>query len=346
MATMQEIPGFENNKLSNIFEEYKKKIDDIVAQEQQKKRDTAEQEAEEILETAWSKAETIIAEGHRKADSLAEEIKQKAREEADELIAEARIRARGIAKEAEDKSKKEARERTKKEIESILYQAGEEAKTIVAGAEKEISKVRDKVREEAEREGAEIIEKARLQAASEAAKIVADAGERVGQMTDEALGQIEETNVLISDLIQNTQSIVERYHKDVTNEMERARDIIAKAKNKMESTKVREEVAVFEANKAALADYTENQVFEGRQKLAVESYEDYKQIARLKDFLKRVSHVKLAGEHSSEEDVVLHVDIDQPIPLLDILRTSSLIESCEAQDGIVRLALSRGVPVT
>lgn len=302
-------------ELEKIFKEYKDKLEH------------AERESSEVVNLAWKKAEKIIAEGQEKAGLIAAEIEQKAREEASRIVLQAENRAAQISKEIDEKVKKEAKDRTRREIEKILAETRQTA-------EKESAEAVARSKKEARQLVDELVETSKAQAQKEASIIVTGAQETAKKINEESIAGAAETSKLLAETLQKAEGLFDQCKTRLQSEFTGLLLDVARAKEGLANRIVAKSAAA-ESNKANNGSVP----LEGRRELLITPPYDGAQIKRLKDFLRQMPGIKIAGEAADDEHVSIYVEIGEPLPLLALLRETSLITSSDVVKDAIRLKL-------
>jgi F0F1-type ATP synthase membrane subunit b/b' len=331
MAEVKENPQLEIDELTDVFEEYKNRIDYVVQREQKRRLELAEQESSNIISDAWRKAQSMIAEAQERSQQISNEMKQKAREEADRITLEAKNSARQIMKEIDENIRKEAKERTKREIDRIISSERQ-------AAQKQAAEILAQSRKEAEQITYEVTETAKAQARKESALIIAEAREMAKKVNNQSMVRITEMNGLLTEVMQKAENIFEQFRTDLQADFTDLFTILARAKDNLEQRNTNGESAEAGATEAN-GKAGESRPFEGRRELKIAPPWDDTQIKRLVEFLQRVPSIRVAGQSGNEEDVTIYVDIVEAIPLLTILREMPLVVSSYAQGDTIILRL-------
>ena len=322
MAKTKESPKSGIAELEKTFQEYRTKLED------------AEQESAEIISRARQKAESIIAEQQEKTQQIVDETERKAREEADKIILEAKNRAEQVAREADSKAKKEAKDRTKREVERIIA-------NVRQGAEKESAQIIASSRKEATKVVDEVKETVRTEAQYESHKIIAEAKETAEKVDQDSIARAAETSKLLTEAVQKAESILDQFRTQLQGEFSDLLLAIAKPKDDLEKRS-----AIDEAGRGSATDDNgkarENRLLKGRTELQIVPPYDRMQITSLVETLTQIPHVRPAGEAYDGDHFSIYVNIEEPVPILALLREISPVASSDVQGDTIKLTLRRG----
>jgi F0F1-type ATP synthase membrane subunit b/b' len=303
------------NELEKIFQEYKSKLEH------------AEQEANEIIDIAWQKAETIIASKQKEADQIADDIRQKAQQEADRIIFESKNKASEIERESTEKNRKEAKERTKREVERIIDDTRQTA-------EKQAAETIDLSKKEAESIVKRAKESVQAQVFEKSEAVIAEAKEKAKKVDEDSIARAEETNKLISEVLQKADDIFNRFKTQVQAEITDLSLKLDRARNSLEMRSILDENNGDDHDMASTISR-----YEGRQELNIVPPYDRSQIKKLVEALKQIPSVKLDGEAGTEDNFSIYLNISKPIPLHNILQALSLVESSDPRGDTIKLKL-------
>lgn len=318
MEDMKETPLKSGiSELEKIFQEYKSKLEN------------AEQEAKEIIAGAWQKAEKIIANKQEEAQQMASHAEQKARREAERIVSEAKTRAAGIEKELDEKVKKEAKERTKREVEKILAGAKQTA-------EKQSAEITDRARKEAEEIVREVRKSAQVHVLEESEYIIVEANEKAKKIDEDSIKRAEEAKELIENVSQKAEGILNRFRAQLHTELNELSVTLGKAADNLEVRSILDKNEFIAGNNEIISDKAP---FKGRRELNILPPYSSMQIRKLVEFLKQIPSVKLDGEAATEDDFSIYINVVEPIPLHNILRELSLVESSDVRGDIIKLKL-------
>ena len=308
------------SELEKIFQEYKGKLEH------------AEQEAKEIIDVAWQKAEAIIADKQKEAQQVDCEMEQKVRREADRTISEAKDRVAEIEKEADEKARKEAKGRAAREVERIL------AKTKQT-AEKQSAEIIDRARKEAEEIVKDVKKSAQIHVLEESESIIIEAKEKAEKLDEDSIARAEEAKKLIVDVSQKAEDILNRFKTQLQAELAGLSVTLGKAIDNLEMRSILDKNELIAKDNKKTSD---NVSFNGRRELNILPPYSSIQIRKLVEFLKQIPSIKLDGEAATEDDFSIYINIVEPIPLHNILRELSLVESSDVRGDIIKLKLKSG----
>ncbi len=365
MLESKEISQLGINELDRTIDEYRAKLEELVQKEKERLRKLADKESSSIVEGAWRKAEDIIAESQQKAQKIREEIEHQAKKESSKVISNAQYQAQQIISEAEARDKKEARKRTRLEVEELISKAREESNNIISqarkAAEKEVSEMLDGSREKAERIVKDEVDKFRADAQAQLSLDIDEAQKKAKRMIDNGVASCTEVCGLVKQIIQKTETIVDGFKNELQIELGELTQVIALASKKMEqfTTETNEGSDIAAAcpdinkkpNRQAVllvqlegeesgGDNGKDSLFRGQMKLKAGSSCDYKQIRRLRDFLLQIPNIRFTGEFASEEETTISMEVQVPLPLLDILGNMPSVEKVVTEGDGAKLILN------
>ncbi len=365
MLDSKEISQLGINELDRTIDEYRAKLEELVRKEKERLRKLADTESNSIVEGAWRKAEDIIADSQQEAQKIREEIEHQTKKESSKIISNAQYQAQQIISEAEGRDKKEAKKRTKLEVEELISKAREESNNIVSqarkAAEKEVSEMLDGSREEAERIVKDEVDKYRADAQAQLSNDIAEAQKKAKRVIDDGVAICTEVCELVKQIIQKTETIVDGFKNELQIELGELTRVIALAGKKMErlTTEANEGTDIAPAlpninekpnQEAVLLVQLEGEesgrsngndaLFRGKVKLKAGSSCDYKQIRKLRDFLLQIPNIRFTGEFASEEETTISLEVQVPLPLLDILGNMPSVERVVTEGDGTKLILS------
>jgi F0F1-type ATP synthase membrane subunit b/b' len=325
------------SELSRTIGEYRAIVDELMQKEKEKIRQMYDREANSIISGAWQKAEEIIANSQKEGLANREKIESQARKEAAEILAAAKSKAQQVISEAEFRDKKEAKARTKTEVDRIIAEARVEGNNIILAAKKqaemEAGEIINKVQQEAQRLIREEMDKLRAEAQAQLAKDVLEAQKKAKAMIDEFITGSNSVSELILKIMQQGDAIVGRFKNELQGQLGELSKAIAIAKSKttpIAFEAVEAKIAVTPpveiVNRKAILNVRlkgerppGNHVFKGHMELKTVSPDDYKHIARMREFLVQIPNIKFTGEDSSEEETSFSFEIKESLPVVDIL---------------------------
>jgi len=345
------------SELEKIFQEYKSKLE------------SAESDAEDIRETAWQKAESIIADKSDEAQAVADEIKRKAEQEAGQILSEAKAKAAEIEREISEKNagaqniadeieqkaeqeaswilseakakaaemereisertRKEAKERTRKETERIITDTRQ-------AAERQSAAIIDKAKKETGEIIQESREAARIQVMRESESIISEAREKAKSINDGAIAHAEEASHLIAEVSQKAEAIIAGVRSQVQTELS---ELAARIEKTRADFQIKSVLDSSEYKAGSDINGNGNGSFKKRRELNIVQPYDSQTIKKLVKDLKQIPGVKLDGEAGSEENYSIYLNISEPIPLYNIVREFSLVESSDIRGDTIILKL-------
>lgn len=365
VSQIQALPS-DSDEFSQIFDEYRAKIDEIVRRKNELSRQLADEESTNIVSHAWKKAEEIISKSQQDSQKIREEIEQQANKEASKIIDGAKIKSQQVIDQVEERAKKEAKNKTKSEVDKIIAKAKEESERIIANArqaaEKERSEIIDGSKQEADKVINDITRKYREETQAQSLQVVNEAQKKAAKMIANVVTSSAEISKLFMEIIQKTKNIVEGFENELNTEFNELTKVINEAKRNLEQS-MNEAIEVSETNLAP-ADiddeesnnntvlsvqlipekYNEeidmNTYFSGQMELKTLSPSfDYRQITQLRDYLLQFSGINCVTECASEKEMIVLLQVREPLLLLDILNNIPSVDRLITQDDGFNLIL-------
>lgn len=358
------------DELGRVVEEYRSRIDELLRKEKERQRQLADEKTSYIITSAEERAQSVIAESQRRARQIAAEIEQKAQKEADRLLAEARFKAEQTIREADERIKKGAKEKARKELENIIKKTKEEANSILEFArresEKESNNIIARAKLEAEHLKSKTVDDARKEAQAEADKMVAESRLKAEKTADNTIERLKEMNNILNESILKVDTFVSRFRREVQAELEEVSRAVAESSKKLaeviavdmeergngKKTETEGRLAVNGNGKSkvigAVVDIRADRIinedggrlFKGRMELTVVPPYNSAQIKKLVDSIVQVPTIRRAGEYGSEEEGAKVIfDINEPVPLLNVLGKIPIVISAVDEGESIKLML-------
>jgi F0F1-type ATP synthase membrane subunit b/b' len=363
-SKVEEIIRTENERFRELAEEQATGIIDNAWKKAEEIISESREKAKEIISESQNKAYAIISDSQEKASNISNEIEQQAKQKTSEVLKEADQRARHLIQEAEEKATADAKNRVRSQEEKIISKAKQEASSIVADArktaEKETDEIIERTKQEAERRVEEEIEKVRTQAQEQAVQIRIEAERKAAKLIDKIVGDGGNVNEMIIGAIKNSEDFLEKMKSDLQEEIGKLTKGLMTARKSMEQSvtdfsEKSEAASVLQTlhkglnkklalwvtlrgNKTAVKSNSDF-LFRGQIELKTLSTMDYTLVRELKTYLSKVPHVKYLGESSSEEGSILSFEIQEPLPIIDILGSIPLVENAEILGDNIKLTL-------
>jgi vacuolar-type H+-ATPase subunit H len=366
MVNLSITSNSESDEFSQIFDEYRAKIDEIVRKKNELSRHLADEESTNIVNQAWKKAEEIISNSQQESQKIHEEIEQQAKKESSKIINEAKIKAQRIVDEIEERVKKEAKNRSKSEVDKIIAKAREESKNIISRArqiaEKERLEIIEGSKLEAEQLINDITEKCREETQTQSLQVVNEAQKKAEKMIANAVTSSAEISKLFMEIMHKTKTIMDGFENELNIEFSEFTKVIDEAKKKLEKS-MNEAIEVGETkllpsninneelneNSVLLvqlkADKCDEEIgfdtyFSGQMELKTMSPSfDYRQIMKLRDHLLKFPGVICLTECASEKEMIVLFEVKEPLLLLDILNNIPSVDRVITQDDGINLVL-------
>ena len=141
------------------------------------------------------------------------------------------------------------------------------------------------------------------------------------------------------DVLHRYESEVQRFEREVQPEVANLTAQLDKAKGDLEMSGILDRIE-FGANENKIS--VDNGHFKGWRELKVVTPYDRSQIKKLLEALKQIPSVKLEGEAGTEENYSIYLNITEPIPLPNILKNLSLVESSDDRGNTIIIRLKHG----
>jgi vacuolar-type H+-ATPase subunit H len=360
-----------------IISEAQQKADKLIAQSQRKTAEyigNSEQKAAQIVSDSYKKAESIVNEHKQKALTEQNEIINIAHKEALKITETANQEAQRIVAQAEENAKKDAKNRMKSEAEKIIVKAREESDSIISGARQEATKIISNGKKETDQQALNTIDKLKKEADSliknEIEKCSAEARTQSNQIRLAAKNDAEklinniiknstQVHVLIEESMKNTEEIMAKASNDVQTELNNLATRIIEIKKKLDiitDSFVQENTSAENAvrksgnlntsdsfwltlkGKRSGTGTGENGYYKGEIELKALSPFNPDQIKIVKKMFTQIPSVKYLGEFSSEEGIQMSYDLQEKLPLVDILKKMLTIENIEKEGDNLKLS--------
>jgi F0F1-type ATP synthase membrane subunit b/b' len=376
---LEEIIRAENEKFRLLAEQQAKEItseawtkaEETLALAQKKTSEiigNSEKKAGQIVSDSQRMAEKLVAEHREKAQAEQSEIIQRARNEAAAIIEKSKMDAQGIVNEAEENARKEAKLRVKVEGEKILLRTKKESESILALAQEKAGEIEVTARKDAELQTRaaleqsqkevevlikEQIEKCRADAQAQAMQIRKATEKDAEWLLDEIINSSQELNGMITGSIGKTENMLARAKNDVMVEFgeltKRLTETRAKVEARIdsfargssgelaESTGTSNNIWVITKGEKSAGD--EKGFFTGEIELKTLSSFDIKRIKKMKSLFTQIPSVEYLGEVSSEDGVKIAYKLQEPLPLLDILRTMPSVDRVVEEGNGLKLTV-------
>ena len=270
-----------------------------------------------------------------------------------DIIKQAKRKAQELISQAESSIKKEARQRTRAQVEKLLNKAKKEAEYIVVHARDTAEELRNEAiassRQEVEQALSEITEKCRQDARAQSSRVVAEAREKADRMMADITASSSEINRLVTEIVNRSKNTISEFEERLQEETGELTKAITETQKKLEEATMIEpepepapvpepdvktrgafsnptlEVRLIDENSNGNNGYLG--LYSGQMEMRTTSATfDYQYMKKLKKFLVGLPGIKYLQESASEKEMSVLFNIEEPLPLLDILREVPLVE--------------------
>jgi len=207
-----------------LVEEFRQKIIVSLNKERERIKDVAEREAKVILTKAYQDAAGLNEKAQEESRHIIDAAREQASKEADILLAQVQIKAEQILKNAEEMTRRDAKERTKKEIDSILNAAHEEADKITSQTLQQAKNQAKDLLEAARKEGILLAKQIRTDAEKESRELILAASDMKQKATLELTDSNKKAEETAQKIIEKAlASAREKAEKEALEIVEQAR---------------------------------------------------------------------------------------------------------------------------
>jgi F0F1-type ATP synthase membrane subunit b/b' len=351
-----------NDEFTRIFDEYRAKIDEITRKTEQNlqsingitdvvdDRDDISDADTTAEVAAPPEPEAAIPQMEPEPVKKPVEVIWPSEKESVEIIKQAKRKAQEIISEAEATIKKEAKKRTQTQVDKIIGKAKKEAEYIIVQASETAEKLRNDAvansRQEVEELLGEITEKCRQDTRAQSSRIIAEAREKADKMMAEIATNSTEINRLVTDIVNRARNTISEFEERLQAETGELARAITETQQKLEEAtmiepepepepvqgppaKIREiysnptlEVHLFDRKSSGNREFYSGQM---EMRTASSSF-DYQYMKKLKKYLINLPGIKYLQESASEKEMSVLFDVEEPLPLLDILRDVPMVD--------------------
>lgn len=343
----------QKDEFSRIFDDYRAKIEEI-SKKTSKNTPNAEEAPDAPARSETEELEVLVSRALPKSDGGKNEVISPMDIEAQDIIVAAKKRAKQIIDGAEDKSKKEAKKRTQSEVDKIITKARKDALDIITqtkeSADKERSDILMASKNDAEQVIREITEKCRQETQAQSSRAIEEARERADRILTEIINSGTEISQKVTEIITKAKKTMEEFEARLRTETDELAQTIAETQQKLEqftamvrkeeeakSTPVNnnnnKETAKTPALGLRLLGQKSNgkngthTMFSGQIEMkSISAPFDYQYLKNLKKYLIHIPNIKYVQESASEKGMSIVFDLQEPLPLLDILKNIPLVE--------------------
>ncbi len=353
------------DEFTRIFDEYRAKIDEITRKTEKNLQQihvgmdiiSEPDDIEDIdIQTEEEMAPEPVAttpEVQPEPISKPVEVIWPSNKESVEIIKQAKRKAQELISQAEASIKKEAKQRTRAQVEKLLSKAKKEAEYIIVQARDAAEELRSEAiansRQEVEQALSEITEKCRQDARVQSSRIVAEAREKADKMMAEITASSTEINRHITDIVNRARNTISEFEERLQEDTGELAKAIMETQKKLEEATMIEpeperapvpepsvktrgafnnpilEVRLIDENSKGNNGYLG--LYSGQMEMRTTSATfDYQYMKKLKKYLVGLPGIKYLQESASEKEMSVLFNIEEPLPLLDILREVPLVE--------------------
>jgi vacuolar-type H+-ATPase subunit H len=341
----------QKDEFSRIFDDYRAKIEEISRKTSRNlpndddSTDTSTGDEAHDLEVLVSRALPKPSNGNVEVISPADI-------EAEDIILAAKKRAQQIIDEAEDKSKKEAKKRTQSEVDKIITKARKDALEIITQTKQAADKERGDIviasKNEAEQLIKEITEKCRQETQAQSSRAIEEAREKADKILSEIINGGMEISQKVSGIITKAKETMDEFETRLKTETDELETAVTETQKKLEqftvATRKEEEAKSTPANnsKEPIKNSTlglrllgqksngkngTHTMFSGQVEMkSISAPFDYQYLKNLKKYLIHIPNIRYVQESASEKEMSIVFDLQEPLPLLDILKNIPLVE--------------------
>ena len=346
----------QRDEFSRIFDDYRAKIEEISRKTSNNDQDPDEAKEKSTREN--EELEVLVSRALPKSDNGKSEMILPKDIEAQDIISSAKKRARQIVDEAEEKVKKEAKKKTQSEIDKIITKARKDALDIITQTKESADKERNEIlmasKQDAEQVIREITEKCRQETQAQSSRAIEDARERAERVLTEIINSGMEISQKVAEIITRAKQTMDEFEARLKSETDELAEAIAITQQKLEQFAVmarKEEEAratpvtnnnnntnVKETAKTAALGLRllgqksngkngSHTMFSGQVEMkSIAAPFDYQYLKNLKKYLIHIPNIRYVQESASEKEMSIVFDLQEPLPLLDILKNIPLVD--------------------
>jgi vacuolar-type H+-ATPase subunit H len=344
----------QKDEFSKIFDDYRAKIEEI-SRKASKNAPTADEGADIPANGETESLEVLISQDLPKSGADPKKVTP-IELEAEDIIRAAQKRAKQIIDEAEKKSRKEAKKRTQSEVDKIIAKARKDALEIITQTKESADKERTEIlvasKNDAEEVIREITEKCRQETQEKSNRAIEEAREKADKMLSEIISDGTEISQKVRAIIDRAKQTIEEFEAILKTETDELASTIAETQQKLEqfdSIALKEE----ETHTAPINNSKESAttpalgvrllgersngkkgaqaLYSGQVEMkSISAPFDYQYLKNLKKYLVHIPNIKYVQESASEKEMSIVFDLQEPLPLLDILKNIPLVEEVTA----------------
>jgi hypothetical protein len=343
------------DEFSRIFDDYRAKIEEISKKSSQNGQDAGEAK-ETNSRTETEELEVLVSRALPKPDNGKNENIMPRDIEAQDIIAAAKKRAKQITDEADEKSKKEAKKKTQSEIDKIITKARKDALEIITQTKQSADNERNEIlmasKQDAEQLIREITEKCRQETQAQSSRAIENARERAERVLAEIIDSGIEISQKVTEIINRAKQTMEEFEARLKSETDELAEAIAITQQKLNqftlmAQKEEEAGSIPVSNNNTNTKETtktpalglrllgqksngkngSHTMFSGQVEMkSIAAPFDYQYLKNLKKYLIHIPNIKYVQESASEKEMSIVFDLQEPLPLLDILKNIPLVD--------------------
>ncbi len=340
----------QKDEFSKIFDDYRAKIEEI-SRKTSRHLPNADSAPDTPVNGEADNMEVLVSRDQSKPGESRTGVISPADLEAEGIIQAAKKKAKQIVQEAEEKSKKEAKKRTQSEVDKIITKARKDALEIITQTKEAADKERGEIiiasKNEAEQLIREITEKCRQETRERSSRSIEEAREKADKIASNIIDSSTEISQKVNDIITRAKQMVEEFEEKIQTETGELVQAITETQEKIEqfsqaTEKEEEEAAPVNNNKEPIdtpalglrllgqksnGSNGSHTLFSGQVEMkSISAPFDYQYLKNLKKYLIHIPNIKYVQESASEKEMSIVFDLQEPLPLLDILKNIPLVD--------------------
>ena len=345
----------QSDEFSRIFDEYRAKIDEI-SHKTTKTQPQGDGESEMIAPSELDELEMTIARQAKRAGKAGSTMSM-ADIEAEEILQAAKRRAQQLIDESEERCKKEASKKTQSQVEKIIAKAKKDAEDIIALAreatEKESNDIVAAAKQETGRLIKEITETCRRDTQTQANRAIDAARDKADKLMTEIVMTCQGISLMVNEIVSRSRQTIDEFEAKLQADINELSRAIAEAQQRLQefntiAVKEKEEVGLIPIAKVqetpdmltlsvsilgiqTNGEHDSEPLFSGEVEMkSISPAFDYTYLKNLKRYLVLIPNINYVQEHASEKETSILFDIQEPLPLIEILRNIPMVDAVNA----------------
>jgi vacuolar-type H+-ATPase subunit H len=364
MAKTQVNTQSKNDEFAKIFDEYRAKIDEITKKTTAQTIQPTEEEPDNVVDGEAEKQEEVIAVNQQELMNIRAEVQRQAQKEALGIINEAKQKAQQLIDEVEENINKEAKKRTQSQVDKIINKAKKESEEIIDRARKAAEKQRGEIittsKQETEHLIRDITEKCREETHVQSSQVIKEARKQAEDLILDVVNSSTEITKLITEITNKAKNTIQEFEGRLQTEFNELSTAITEAQKKLENinTVAFESVATEVEPSNGEEEIDTNTIlamklhgekikgengngpaFKGQVELKSVTSFEYRHLKSLINYLVHVPNIKFVQEIASEKEMSVLFDVKEPLPLLEILGNSPLVDEVIAESDNISIIL-------